>query len=315
MFTSRLPTFLLVAALLAVLALPATAAAKTGVAIGIGDQQASMFNQSAYKALKFKKVRYFIRWDAVNQPGVLAQADAFVAGARKTNTRVFMHISTNDFTDKKAKLPSVAQYKRDVGKLIKRYRAKGVKEWGVWNEANHKSQPTYRSPKRAAQFFVAMRGMCKGCTIVALDVLDQAGVTRYIQRFYAALSRTNRSRAKIVGIHNYSDINRRRTKGTKAILKKVKSYNRRTQFWLTETGGVVNFGGSFPCSETRAASRLTYLFKVTKQLRRDLKRVYVYNWTGDGCRGKEFDAGLTNPDGSTRKGYATVKKNLSSFTR
>jgi hypothetical protein len=315
MFTRRVAALLLIAALSAVLAVPASAGARTNVAIGIGDQQASMFDQSAYRALKFKKVRYFIRWDAIRQPGVLAQADAFVAGAKRTNARVFMHISTNNFEDKKAKLPSVAQYKRDVGKLIKRYRAKGVREWGVWNEANHKSQPTYRSPKRAAQFFVAMRSLCKGCTIVALDVLDQAGVTRYIQRFYAALSRTNRSRAKIVGIHNYSDINRKRTRGTKAILSKVKRYNRRTQFWLTETGGVVNFGGSFPCNESRASSRLTYLFKVTKQLRRDLKRVYVYNWTGDGCRGKEFDAGLTNPDGSTRRGYATVKKYLKSFSR
>ena len=105
------------------------------------------------------------------------------------------------------------------------------------------------------------------------------------------------------------------TRGTKAILKQVKHYNRHTKFWLTETGGVVNFGGSFPCSQSRASSRLTYLFKVTKQLHRDLQRVYVYNWTGDGCRGKEFDAGLTNPDGSLRPGYTTVKKNLPKFTR
>jgi hypothetical protein len=314
-FTRRLPALLLTLVALALLALPAAASARTNVAIGIGDQQASMFDQSAYRALKFKKARYFIRWDAIRNPAALAAADAFVAGAKSANTRVFLHISTNNFADKKAKLPSVKQYKRDVGKLIKRYKAKGVREWGVWNEANHKSQPTYRSPKRAAQFFVAMRGMCKGCTIVALDVLDQAGVTRYIQRFYAALSKSNRSRAKIVGIHNYSDINRKRTRGTKAILKKVKSYNRRTQFWLTETGGVVNFGSAFKCSESRAASRLTYLFKVTKQLHRDLKRVYVYNWTGDGCRGKEFDAGLTNPDGSLRPGYKIVKTNLGKFTR
>ena len=57
----------------------------------------------------------------------------------------------------------------------------------------------------------------------------------------------------------------------------------------------MNFGGAFKCSETRAASRLSYLFTVTKQLRRDIKRVYVYNWTGDGCRGGNFDAGLTEP--------------------
>ena len=164
MITRRFPALLLVAALAAVLALPASAGARTRVAIGIGDQQSSMFDQSAYRALKFKKARYFIRWDAIKSPAALAAADAYVAAARRTNTRVFLHISTNDFTHKKAKLPSVAQYRRDVGKLVRRYRAKGVREWGVWNEANHKSQPTYRSPKRAA---ASSSSRCAACAAAA----------------------------------------------------------------------------------------------------------------------------------------------------
>jgi hypothetical protein len=311
----RFLALLLASATVAVLALPSAAGARTSVAIGIGDQQPGMFGQSAFKALKFKKVRYFIRWDAIRSPGDLAKADAFVAGAKADGARVLMHISTNNFAAKKAKLPSVAQYKRDVGKLVRRYKAKGVTDWGVWNEANHKSQPTYKSPTRAAQFFVAMRGLCRGCTIVALDVLDQAGVQRYIQRFYAALSPTSRSRARIVGIHNYSDVNRLRTTGTRTIIRTAKRYNRHATFWLTETGGVVNFGGAFRCSQSRASNRISYLFKITKQLRGDLDRVYVYNWTGDGCKGTSFDAGLTNPDGSLRPGYTTVKNALGSFTR
>ena len=69
-----------------------------------------------------------------------------------------MHISTNNLTPGKAKLPTVAQYKRDVGALVKRYKPLGVTEWGTWNEANHTTQPTFRSARRAAQFYVAMKG-------------------------------------------------------------------------------------------------------------------------------------------------------------
>ena len=305
----------MILAVLAMAAAPAAAEARTNVRVGIADQNAAMFAAPKYRSLKLKITRYFIRWDARNVPGDIAAADNFVRTARKRHIRVLMHISTNTFVEKAAHLPSLSEYRRYVGYLVRHYRKLGVRDWGSWNEMNHKTQPTYKSPKRAAQFFKTMRSVCRGCSIVALDALDQAGVTRYIQRFYGALSRTNRRRAKIVGIHNYSDINRKRTRGTRAILKKVKRYNRNTDFWLTETGGVVNFGGAFKCSESRAASRLNYLFKVTKQLRRDIKRVYVYNWTGDGCRGSNFDAGLTNPDGSVRKGYATVRKYLKSFTR
>ena len=60
------------------------------------------------------------------------------------------------------------------------------------NEANHDSQPTWNNPRRAAQFFLAFRSMCRGCKIVALDVLDQRGVDRYINRFFAALGSRKR---------------------------------------------------------------------------------------------------------------------------
>jgi hypothetical protein len=43
-------------------------------------------------------------------------------------------------------------------------------------------------------------------------------------------------------------------------------------------------------------------------------RVYVYNWTGAGC-GARFDAGLTSPDGSTRKGYTVLRQQLPNYLR
>jgi hypothetical protein len=316
-------------ALIALLAVPAAAsAARTNVAVGIGDQAPEMFDQKNFKALKVKKVRYFIRWNAIDDPAQLGAADAYVARAKASGTRVLMHISTDVLVRavdakrlkvKAAKLPSVKQYKRKVGALVRRYGGKQL-DWGVWNEANHDTQPTYKSPKRAAQFFLAMRSMCKGCTIVALDVLDQAGVNRYIDRFYGALGK-KKGLAKLVGIHNYSDTNRRRSTGTQLILRTVKRHNRRADFWLTETGGIAKFGRQFPCSskkpgkaEKRQANAVKYMFTLTRKFRRDIKRLYVYNYTGADCKTR-FDAGLVRSNGKPRPAYKVVKNALKTFKR
>lgn len=308
---------LLTLSLVALSGFGGTAAAKTNVAVGIGDQNASMFGSPAYQALKLKKTRYFIGWNAASKPADLARADAFVRAARTSKVKVLMHISDPDLRRNKGRLPSVKQYRSNVGKLVKRYRALGVREWGVWNEANHDSQATYRNPKRAAQFFVAMRSLCKGCTIVALDVLDQARATTWVRQWYAAVPRSQRRFAKVVGIHNYSDTNRKRSTGTARIIREVKRRDAtRTAIWLTETGGLVSFTRSFPCKggEARAANRIGYMFTLAKKFRKDVKRLYSYNWQGTDCTTR-FDAGLVRLDGSTRPSYDAFKKGLAGFAR
>jgi hypothetical protein len=76
----------------------------------------------------------------------------------------------------------------------------------------------------------------------------------------------------------------------------------------------VAFGGAFPYNPTRAANRLKYLFTTTKQLRRDIDRVYVYNWTG-AHRGARFDAGLVGPDGRARPALKVFKAQIKNFLR
>ena len=310
----RLKTHVLFGVLALLVALPGTAQARTNVRVSIADQSQAMFDAPAYRALHLKTTRYFIRWDAIRSPTDLARADAYVRRARAAHVRVLMHISTNDFTPKRAHLPTLAEYRRNVGALVRRYRRLGVNEWGAWNETNHKTQPTWKSPKRAAQYFKTMRALCRGCKIVALDILDQAGATRYIQRFYRALGSSRRF-ARIVGIHNYSDTNRatHRGRGTRSIILAVRTFNRRTQFWMTETGGVVNFGRSFPCNEQRAAKSVSRMFGLARSYRRYIKRLYVYNWTGSDCNG--FDTGLTKANGQLRPAYYTLRKYLRSFRR
>jgi len=305
--------------LLAALAPPCTASAKIPIRVGIGDQQTAMFDQSAFQRAKFRRVRYFIAWNAMDNAGQRLAARAYVQRARRAGIRVFLHISSDDLRIKRARLPSVAQYRSKVGRLVRYFRRVGVREFGAWNEANHASQPTYRSPARAAAFFREMyrlvKRRCPTCAVVALDVLDQRGVGTYMRRFFAKLSRTWRRRAKIVGIHNYGDVNRRRTTYTRNIIRTAHRYNRSVKIWFTETGGIVKFGASFPCSPRRAASRLKNMFSLARAYRRSgVQRVYVYNWTGAGC-GARFDAGLTNHDGSPRPGYWTLRAQLAKYER
>ena len=305
---------ILLSVIAALLAVPGVADAKKyKTKIGIGDQQIAMFDHPAFQALKVKRVRYFIPWNAMTDPGQRLAARAYVKRARAAKARVFMHISSDNLTRKKAKLPKKKVYRKQVRRLVKYFRKLGVKEWGSRNEANHDSQATYKSPKRAAYEFKTVRRACRGCTVVGLDVLDQPGVERYMKRYYRALGKYRRF-VRTVGVHNYSGVNRKSTRRLRSIMKVARRYNRRTKIWLTETGGVVNFGSNFPYNEKRAAKRLGFLFKITRKYRKRIARVYVYNWTG-APRGARFDAGLTNADGTLRPGYRTVKRGMRRFKR
>jgi hypothetical protein len=309
----------LTAALVALLAMPAigNAASKTNVIVGIGDQHYGMFADPTYKALGVKRSRYFIRWDAIRNPAALADADQYVASASAAGVKVLMHISTNNLTAGKAKLPTVAQYKRDVGALVKRYKPQGVTEWGTWNEANHVTQPTYKSPTRAAEFYKAMRGFCSGCTIVGLDLLDQRSkdprfdFQSYIRSFFRAAGEAGR-KMTVVGLHNYSEVNRKYTKNTRDLIDAVRRYNKTAKFWYTETGGVAEFGSDFKCNLNRQANRTQYMFDLAKRFKANVKRLYIYNYYGTDCLTR-FDAGLVNANGTPRPAYSTVAKNLPKF--
>lgn len=309
----------LVCLCLGVLTLPVSSSAAIPIRVGIGDQQVSMFDNPSFQRAHFKRVRYVIPWDIMENAEQRLQARAFVKRARAEGLQVLVHLSTNDYRIKRGHRPSVREYKTTVRRTVRYFRALGVREFGTWNEVNHASQPTYNSPSHAALYFRemyrAVKGGCRSCGVVALDVLDQTGVERYMRSFYSRLSPTFRRRATVVGIHNYGDVNRNRSTYTRSIIQQAHRYNRRTRFWLTETGGIVKFGRSFPCSPTRAANRLSTMFSLANRYRRSgIQRLYIYQWTGPGCDAR-FDAGLTNPDGSVRPGYTYVRKKLPDYLR
>jgi hypothetical protein len=275
----------------------APAASHADPLIGIGDQRATMFSSPLFEDLDIPIVRYIAPYDAIDQGPDARAADAFISAAQASGKKVlvaFYH-SRADPED----MPSTAEYTTAVEKFIKAFPS--VREYQPWNEANRGnvagqfSSPTAR---QAAQYYMALRKVCAGCTVTGLDLLDgidMAPSLRYLKQF----QKVAKPAPKIWGLHNYSDTNRNSTTRTKQFLRAVKG-----SVWLTETGGIVKLGSTLKggsAGQARAAKALKLTFKIADSNSR-IKRLYVFQWTGSGS-GARFDAGLTNPDGTARPGY------------
>jgi hypothetical protein len=322
--TSKLSVCAL-AALAAVALLPASAAvARSSIRVGLGDQSPRIFASPDFQKLGIKRTRYFVPSDVMQNAAEREKAAAYVTAARQAGVATLVHISTTDLRQKKGKLVSTTAYRRNAGRFVAYFRKLGVRDFGAWDEVNHKTQETWNHVGNAASYFKSMysavKSRCRSCTVVGLDVLDQAGVDRYIKSFYARLSKTWRKRLGVVGIHNYSDVNRSRSSGTNLIINTVRRFNRSAKFWFTETGALASFQGSFPYSESRQAKRLPNMFTLASRFKsKGVQRVYSYNWfgaTNGGCGGTcPFDSGLVDPDGTPRPAYAVFAAKIRNYSR
>jgi hypothetical protein len=296
--------------LLPVLLLLAIPASSQAFITGIGDEQAQMFASPLFQALHVKIARYIIPYDAMERSSDRTAVETWVAAAQAQNIRpliAFWHSGTSP-----NRVPSVELYQREVKKFVAHF--PGITDYQPWDEANRGTvnSPTvqFQSPsaKQAAGFYEALRKVCRGCKIVGLDVLDSQNIKstlRYIKQFKHYV----RHMPSIWGLHNYTDTNRFRNKGTKAVAKAVPG-----QLWLTETGGLVQFGRSFPnrggSGERRAANALRYMFRLAASNHK-IQRLYIFQWTGSPPDAR-FDAGLVGPSGDPRPGYQVVASYLAS---
>jgi hypothetical protein len=292
-----------------ILAVPATASANYRV--GLSEQSPAMFSQPAWQSLQLKQVRYIVPWDYYKDPGQNAEVVGFMNAAHAANQDVLVAFTARRgcyangrySRSRACGAPSTSAYRRAVTRFKSEYPY--VRTFTPWNEANHVSQPTSRSPKRAAQYYAVLRKACRGCTVMAADVLDQSNVTSWLRSFL----RASHGRGSIWGLHNYKDVNRRQTKGLTSVLRTVPG-----QLWLTETGGIVTFLPSFKTSYSRSSSATKYMFQLADRFdakkrgfRSKLTRLYVYRWFGE-APGARFDAGLVNPDGTPREAFAQFAK-------
>ena len=303
---------------------PFASAARSPIKVGLADQSPNMFAHPAFRTLNIKRTRYFVPSDVMQDAAERTKARNFVLAARASGVSTLVHISTTDLRSKRGPVVSPAAYKRNVGRIVVFFRGLGVKDFGAWNEVNHNTQETWNKVGNAVSYFksmyTAVKSRCRGCAVVGLDVLDQAGVDRYMASFYRRLSATWRKRLSIVGIHNYSDVNRNRTTGTAKIIRSARKVNKRTRFWFTETGALASFRAAFPYSEARQASRMKNMFTYATRYRRlGVDRVYSYNFFGienGGCGSRcRFDAGLVDPNGALRPVFDVFRSRLANFSR
>jgi hypothetical protein len=278
------------------------------VLVGIGDQDASMFTDPLFTQLGVKRARYFPSWNVALKPQERVWMDQWITQARNTHTEPLISFFASlgsACPSRPCKLPTVRQYTRAFKAFRKRW--PDVKVISPWNEANHRSQPTFKHPKRAAQYYNVVRKNCKGCKIVAADVIDEVNMERWLKVF-----KRTAKKPRIWGLHNYRDTNKRkgqRLGGTRRLVKAVKG-----DIWLTETGGIVKFvlpnGHTlFPYSESRANLATKRMFELAKSYRGRIKRLYIYHWQ-QSATDNRFDAGLLRDDGAARPAYTTVRNRL-----
>jgi hypothetical protein len=308
---TRLLTFAAVMAVLTGCSLAAnTQRSDAAVVVGIGDQLAHTFTHPLFQDLNIRYTRNFTGWNVALKKTQAGWMDGWIQAADAAGAEPLISFSQalgSKCPKRPCVLPSVRQYTRAFRAFRKRWPS--IRTFSPWNEANHRSQPTFKNPKRAAQYYNVVRRYCRGCTIVAADVIDEKNMVKWLTTFkrYA-------KKPRLWGLHNYRDTNPRRGQrvgGTRTLLQTVKG-----KVWITETGGLVKFvlpdrRTLFPSSTNRAARALRRTFAIARRYRSRIKRLYLYNWNGSPRRAR-FDAGLVDAKGKPRPGYRVVKRALRS---
>jgi len=300
------------AALVSCAAVAASAApAQADFTVGMADQDFRMFESSRFEKLGIDNVRFLVPYDWFKKQGNEDEVKAFMERAAASDTDVLVHFTARrgcynngKYSKRKVcKAPKVKTYKKNVKRFLREFPE--TSEIGVWNEGNHVSQPTHNKPGLAAKYFLAARSVAKGRKIVAADVLDSSNMERWLRGFDAK----DKGKARIYGLHNYSDVNRKRSSGTTRLLRTVGG-----EVWLTETGGILKFLPQFKRSEKRQAASTKYMFKLANRydtrrsgMRSRISRLYNYQWTG-AAKSARFDAGLVGPTGKPRKAFKVFKK-------
>jgi hypothetical protein len=277
--------------------------------VGIGDEYAAMFGSPLWQQLHTKIARYIAPYDAVAHRDSLARATAWIQAAEEQHAQMLVAFYHSQHTP--TQLPSVSQYAHDVQKFIKRFPQ--VRQYQAWDEANRGNIPHYLSSpsaKATARYYQALRRACTTCTVIGLDVLDQANIgstLEYISEFKGEIGRLHTVMPGIWGLHDYSDVNRLQSWRTREVGRALGG-----QVWLTETGGIVQFGGAYPNRNGSGLARAARVLGYTLSLAAadpQIKRLYLYNWTG-GVNSSRFDAGLTDAHFRPRMGYVVVCRRL-----
>jgi hypothetical protein len=292
----RLPRRLAVLVIPLVLLTPASAPAHP--LVGISDTNAAVFSDPNLRGLGVRIARMVVPYDAVLRGGwERDQVDRWMAAARTAGIEPLVAFNHS----RHAGLgPTVPEYRRNI--LAFRARYPWVRLITAWNEPNHRSQPTYEDPRLAAEYYNQALTVFPDARIVAGDVLDISNALTWLRTYRTYVYK----HPQLWGLHNYGDANRFRPFAS-SVTARVLTYLP-GELWLTETGGIVNSGASFPFDLDRAARAVQHTFELADSSSR-ITRVYLYNWFGV-TNPDIWDSGLVSADGTPRPGLEVVRRYL-----
>jgi hypothetical protein len=314
----RLPLLVLAALACLACALPATAlAAKkppktpkptpvkpvkgaSKAKVGIADQNPFSLADPALAQLKVRYLRRSIGWDWQRFDWQMADIDAWMDQARRLGAEPLITFARSRVH--RHKLPTNAQFTA----AFKAFRARypDVKVFSTWNEANHCGEGTCRKPQLVARFYKSIQRNCKGCKVLAADLLDQPNTVAWIRGFKKAA----KVEPKYWGLHNYVSANRFDTTRTLEMLRAT-----RGEIWLTETGGLVarrNGSDVKLKAGTKHAAKVThFIFDKLVRLSPRISRVYLYHWRSSSPR-DSWDSAFVGSDGKARPALGVLKGKL-----
>lgn len=280
-----------------VLGLGAPASALT---VGIADNKADMFFDPRFVSSDITQARLTVGWDALSSPWQTAEIDTWLNAARGAGVDPLVSFG-HSRTDRRS-LPTPERFLFEFRRFRARYT--WVTEFAAWNEANHCGEPTCHRPALVAAYYRKLRRECPACTILAAEVLDTPNMVRWVKAF----KRAAHTEPRVWGLHNYVDANRRRTRGTRRLLRAVRGL-----VWFTETGGIVARHNphriTFPESAHHAAVATRFVFRRLAPLSRRVTRVYIYQWNA-GPPPSTWDSGLIGPTGRVRPAWRVVERAL-----
>jgi hypothetical protein len=282
--------------------------------VGIAEQSVEMFSSPAWRDLRLKRVRYLVPWDWA-QAGHRAEVVGFMRAARARRQDVLVtftahrgcYVGRRYSRSRVCRAPTAKAYRASFRRFDDRF--PWVRTYAAWNEVNHISQPTFRSPRLAVRYYRVLRreGRRRQFRVMAADLLDTSNMRRYVRTFL----RQAPGRPRLWGLHNYQDVNHVTSIDTRTLLETVPG-----EVWLTETNGIVKLGNSphFSHSPARAARRTRWMFRLAgrydsrrRGLRSRITRLFVYQWFG-APRDATFDAGLVDLGGNPRPAYDVVRR-------
>ncbi|HYY84736.1 MAG TPA: hypothetical protein VE686_09595, partial [Beijerinckiaceae bacterium] len=245
------------------------AAPASALVVGIADNKPDMFADPRFAATGIRTARLAVSWDALTSPWQTQQIDAWLGAARGAHVEPLVSFG-HSAIDRRS-LPTPERFLFEFRRFRARY--PWVTTFATWNEANHCGEPTCHRARLVAAYYRALRRDCPTCRILAAEVLDMPNMVTWVREF----RRAARQEPRYWGLHNYIDANRRRTTGTKRMLRAVKG-----QVWFTETGGIVRRTNrtkvTFPESARHAARATSFVFRRLLPLSRRATRVYIYHW-------------------------------------